>query len=51
LGDLHKEKYPNGNFMDNLGFFGGDLQSHLKHSSPQGQEDIQKALAAVKEAV
>ena len=37
--------------MDSLGFFGGDPQSPLKRPSPQGQEDIRKALTAVKEAI
>ena len=37
--------------MDNLGFFGGDPLSPLKRPSPQGQEEIKQALAAVKEAV
>jgi len=37
--------------MDSLGFFGGDPLSPLKRPSPQGQEEIKQALAAVKEAI
>jgi len=37
--------------MDSLGSFGGDPLGPLKRPSPQGQEDIRKALTAVKEAI